>query len=60
MKTILTKSIAQLAEDAAKITTDKERDNFICDNFVDIMDIVFMTDKELKEYLNKGVNTDAG
>lgn len=53
MKTILTKSINQLAEEASTITTTEERDNFLCDNFVDILDIAFMTDRELKEYLEE-------
>lgn len=53
MKPTLTKPLTQLADEAKTITTDKERDNFICDNFVDFMDIIFMTDKEFKEYLEE-------
>lgn len=48
---ILTKPLTQLADEAATITTDGEKENFFYDNFLDILDIAFMTDKELKEYL---------
>ena len=53
MKPTLTKPLTQLADEAATITTDREKENFFYDNFLDILDIAFMTDKELKEYLEE-------
>lgn len=56
---ILTKTLSQLADEASQLTTQKERENFIWSNFLDIMDLATASNKELKE-LKKEVKEDAG
>lgn len=56
---ILTKTLSQLADEASQLTTQKERENFIWSNFLDIMDLATASNKELKE-LEKEVKEDAG